>query len=45
MAFATARIKAADYDDEFDKIYSNISPDVPKEEMKKAFYNIIAESA
>ena len=45
MAFATARIKTADYDDEFDKIYSNISPDVPKEEMKKAFYNIIAESA
>ena len=45
MAFASARLKAADYDDEFDKIYVKASPDVPKEEMKKAFYRIVAESA
>jgi len=45
MAFSVARIRAADYDDEFEKIYSKVSPDIPKDDMKKAFHNFIAESA
>ena len=45
MAFSMARIKIADYSEEFDRIYNKVAPDVPKEDMRTAFATLVAGSA